>query len=80
MHIGRRGIQWQTTDSLTQPEFAAMPDGKVVDRREPADQLFDKGKDLLAQTVIEGFAVLEPAAIAYRQITGERLVKPGLLV
>jgi hypothetical protein len=80
MHIGRRDILWRMTDSLTQPEFAAMPDAKDVDRREPADQLFGKGMDLLAQTVIEEFAVQEPAAIAYRQITGERLVKPDFRV
>jgi hypothetical protein len=35
---------------------------------------------LLAQTVIERFAVQEPAAIAYRQVAGERLVKPDLRV
>ena len=63
-------------DSLTQPEFPAIPDGKDVDRREPADQLFDKELDLLARAVIEGVAVLIPAAIVYRQIAGERRVKP----
>jgi hypothetical protein len=57
-----------------------MPDGKAIDRREPADQLFDKEMDLLAQTVIEEFAVLEPAAIAHRQVASERLVEPDLRV
>jgi len=57
-----------------------LPEGKDIDRRENADQPVDKEMGLHVQTVIEEFVVLEPAAITYRQIVGERLVKPFLRV